>query len=214
VVGPGVNQAFFPGYPTKSDSFLLETDFANREVKELDFSTSTISIGGLRAIDYFADGSFYILDAPGHSIGHLMGLARTTEDTFLLLAGDAYHHPSQLRPSKNVPLPEQISIPDLDPRLCSRSVVMKLSPTLSKSEPFFGPGVVSHSQEEAAHVLRCLQAFDADENVFIIASHDLSLRPYIDVHPNRSNNWKLKGWKERSKWAFLSDLKDALELVT
>ncbi len=32
------------------------------------------------AVDYFGDGSFLPLDGPGHAIGHLCGLARTTVD--------------------------------------------------------------------------------------------------------------------------------------
>jgi glyoxylase-like metal-dependent hydrolase (beta-lactamase superfamily II) len=213
IVGPGVKEAYLPGYPAKQDSPVLETDFANREVKELDFTSSDLHIGGLKALDYFGDGSFYLLDAPGHSIGHVNALARTTEDSFLLFAGDAYHHPSQLRPSGEVRLPDHFDIPNFVPRPCPCELIKRMSPAHSSTEPFSNPGSVSHDKEKAQHTIQCLQEFDADENVLVIAAHDLSLRPYLDVFPEVANGWKSKGWKYRSRWQFLKDFKTALEMI-
>ncbi|KAH7922806.1 Metallo-hydrolase/oxidoreductase [Leucogyrophana mollusca] len=45
-----------------------------------------------RALDLFSDGSFYILDAPGHMEGHIMGLVRVAPNKFILLAADCCHH--------------------------------------------------------------------------------------------------------------------------
>ncbi|ESK93999.1 hypothetical protein Moror_12893 [Moniliophthora roreri MCA 2997] len=46
-----------------------------------------------RALDYFGDGSLYIVDAAGHLPGHLNFLARTSSDGgWLLMAGDSAHH--------------------------------------------------------------------------------------------------------------------------
>ena len=58
----------------------METDFAGRQIREIDFSNekTPFKIGRFHAHDYFGDGSFYLLDTPGHSIGHICGLARTT----------------------------------------------------------------------------------------------------------------------------------------
>jgi hypothetical protein len=36
-------------------------------VREISFDESDLEIGGFRALDYFGDGSFYLLDAPGVS---------------------------------------------------------------------------------------------------------------------------------------------------
>lgn len=44
-----------------------------------------------RAIDFFQDGSLYIIDAPGHLPGHLNILARIGREKWIYLAGDACH---------------------------------------------------------------------------------------------------------------------------
>jgi hypothetical protein len=55
------------------------------------------------AFDYFGDGSFCILDSPGHVIGHLCALARVTSSlaSFIFIGGE-------FRPSKYLPLPGSI----------------------------------------------------------------------------------------------------------
>lgn len=42
-------------------------------------------------IDFFGDGSLYIVSAPGHLPGHINLLCRTAVDRYIYLAGDAYH---------------------------------------------------------------------------------------------------------------------------
>jgi len=55
------------------------------------------SIGGLKAHDFFGDGSMYVLDIPGHLKGNVAILARTSSDgSWILLIGDAVHHMSIL----------------------------------------------------------------------------------------------------------------------
>lgn len=44
------------------------------------------------AIDLFGDGCLYIVDSPGHLLGHINVLARVGNDRWLYLAGDACHH--------------------------------------------------------------------------------------------------------------------------
>jgi glyoxylase-like metal-dependent hydrolase (beta-lactamase superfamily II) len=81
-------------------------------LREISFEGSnTLRIGKFPAFDYFGDGSFYLLDSPGHAIGHLCGLARTTTNppTFILMGGDICHYPGIFRPSKYLPVPESIS---------------------------------------------------------------------------------------------------------
>jgi hypothetical protein len=41
--------------------------FSGKTVNTVPFSSSNLTIGGFRAIDYFDDGSFYLLDVPGVS---------------------------------------------------------------------------------------------------------------------------------------------------
>jgi glyoxylase-like metal-dependent hydrolase (beta-lactamase superfamily II) len=44
-----------------------------------------------RGVDFFGDGSVYLVDTPGHCPGHISCLARVAEDTFVFLAGDLCH---------------------------------------------------------------------------------------------------------------------------
>ncbi|KAL9094684.1 MAG: hypothetical protein Q9165_002954 [Trypethelium subeluteriae] len=132
IVGPGFQQAYTPGYPTNPDSVLRDSDFANRSLVELPFSPDPLKIGRFDAFDYFGDGSFYLLSTPGHTIGHLCGLARTTPSpphlsttcptpqlptptstpsTFILMAGDACHLSGEFRPTPYLPLPTTLDPP-------------------------------------------------------------------------------------------------------
>ncbi|VUC34494.1 unnamed protein product [Clonostachys rosea] len=45
------------------------------------------------AIDLFGDGSIYVIDSPGHIIGHLNLLVRVAQSQWVYLAGDACHSP-------------------------------------------------------------------------------------------------------------------------
>ena len=99
-------------FPANPEAIILESDYAGRELRELDFA-SGLKIGNFKAEDYFGDGSFYILDAPGHAVGHLCALARVRgEDEmegFVFMGGDACHHNGEFRPSQYRPLPESIA---------------------------------------------------------------------------------------------------------
>ncbi|KAK1990187.1 metallo-beta-lactamase superfamily protein [Colletotrichum falcatum] len=111
IVGPGVKQAYFPGWPAVPDAPVLAREFRGREVRELDFSAAGLAVGGLDALDYFGDGSFYLLSAPGHALGHLNALARTTPGgSFVYMAADSFHHPSVLRPHAGARLPDAVDV--------------------------------------------------------------------------------------------------------
>lgn len=130
-----------------------------------------------RAYDVFGDGSAYIIDAPGHSAGHQMMLIRTkagesADDTFVLLAGDCFHHPDLLK----------------DPRRTAR-------PPYSKSCMHSDP-------DEAIDTIWRTKAFGEKKNVWVIAAHDFSvgesiapgmkeIEGLVDV-----SNWHEKGWKK------------------
>ena len=42
-----------------------ESDFLGRDVIEIPFPPDAPLVAGLRSYDYFGDGSFYLLEAPG-----------------------------------------------------------------------------------------------------------------------------------------------------
>src|ERR1700733_10332372 len=88
VVGPGFKAQYFPGYPKNPESPLCEADFEGRNVREVDASSFSFKIGQFPAFDYFRDGSFYLLHSPGHTVGHICGLARVTPETFIFMGGD------------------------------------------------------------------------------------------------------------------------------
>ncbi len=111
VVGPGFRRSMLPGYPADPEGMILESDHAGRELREISFTGSqSVTIGRFRAWDFFADGSFYLLNAPGHTIGHLCGLARVTSDpdSFVMMGADAANHGAEIRPSAYLPLPELV----------------------------------------------------------------------------------------------------------
>ncbi|KAH9878088.1 hypothetical protein J1614_003305 [Plenodomus biglobosus] len=57
-------------------------------------------------IDFFADGSMYVIDAPGHLTGHVNILARTAPGKWVYLGGDCCHDPRILSGEKGIAMYE------------------------------------------------------------------------------------------------------------
>lgn len=55
-----------------------------------------------RALDFYGDGSFYLVDTPGHFPGHLSGVVRVAPNTFAFLAGDLCHNRECYIPGKRL----------------------------------------------------------------------------------------------------------------
>lgn len=55
-------------------------------------------------VDYFGDGSMYIIDSPGHLRGHLNLLLRTGPSKWVYLGGDCCHDPRILTGEKDIAL--------------------------------------------------------------------------------------------------------------
>jgi glyoxylase-like metal-dependent hydrolase (beta-lactamase superfamily II) len=53
-------------------------------------------------VDFYGDGSVYIVDAPGHLYGHVNLLARTGPKKWVYLGGDCCHDPRILRGEKGI----------------------------------------------------------------------------------------------------------------
>lgn len=213
VVGQGFKDAMLPGYPANPKSPIRESDYANRELREIRFDTD-VKIGQFPAFDYFGDGSFYLLDSPGHAIGHLCGLARTTtdeENSFVLLGGDICHYAGIFRPSKHLPVPDSIS-----PHPCYPQGSLPLCPGTAFAELQEARGRTStdtlydmtfgHDVPLARNTATWLQELDADERVFVIIAHDSTVRDGVDHFPESLNDWKAKGLGRSLKWAFFRDL--------
>lgn len=227
VAGAGVRDALLPGYPEKEDSPLLESDFRGREYKEIDFEKeSTVDIGNFKGYDYFDDGSFYLLNAPGHAIGHLCGFARVTstqegdlEDTFIFMGADTAHHGGAIRPNVYLPLPKEIQPsphPNEYPSVCPGHIFEALHPNKKSNEPFYQLNDhMPHDKVQANHSLDVMREFDAVDDVFVIIAHDdTMLDPKLGIkwfpHGNLKN-WKANDYANRSRWAFLKDFKPAAE---
>jgi hypothetical protein len=228
IVGPGFKANLLPGYPSNTESSLLESDYNNRELIELDFvgdSRAGFKIGQFNALDYFGDGSFYLLDSPGHAIGHICGLARVTSspDSFIFMGGDAAHHGGEWRPSPYLPLPKEITPNPFAP------VSMRMSPCPGAmfenakllpngpSKPFYTPaklevGQIHYDVEEATRSIEKMQEYDGQEaeNILVVVAHDESLLDIIDFFPEKANDFMRKGWVKEGRWRFLADFKDAV----
>lgn len=69
IVGQGFKEAFVSGFPSNPKSPVLEKDYQGRTLRQINFDDddNTSTIGGMPAFDFFGDGSFYLLHAPGVS---------------------------------------------------------------------------------------------------------------------------------------------------
>ena len=69
IVGPGFKETMIPGYPTNPSSLVAEADWTGRNLRQISFADESqgLTIGGFSAMDFFGDGSFYLLETPGVS---------------------------------------------------------------------------------------------------------------------------------------------------
>ncbi|KIW88410.1 uncharacterized protein Z519_10979 [Cladophialophora bantiana CBS 173.52] len=226
IVGPGFKDALTPGYPVNQTSQVLETDWQGRELVEVDFSASgDLTVGGFKALDYFGDGSFYIVDAPGHAIGHVCGLARVTPDSFIFMGGDACHHGGEYRPTKYLPLPKKIDLDMSSSTIKSRGFCpgslsgAAFCDVFNHHQPdqevYILAKNFSHDTDRANLTIQYLEEFDAADNVFVIIAHDtflLQKEAEIDFFPHGTlNDWKAKRLNEKARWLFLKDFAEAAE---
>jgi hypothetical protein len=129
----------------------------------------------------------------------------TSPTTFILLAGDSNHHIGLVRPNPGVRL------------LCDHQ--HDLSEDLQKfggpdfSDPFITPASQNksiHTDAVAATVsLGKVQRFDARADTWVVLSHDGSFAPFLNktdgipLFPGSLNDWRKKGLKELTKFAYL-----------
>jgi len=250
LVGPGFKKNLLPGYPSNLSSTILDADYANRKITEMDFDFNrdfnrdfnlnrdgdsdestgkVIQLGRFAALDFFGDGSFYLLSAPGHAVGHLCGLARVTssgsEDSggekrkkneFVLMAGDAFHHVAELRPSPEVSLPVSLQATYLrntnrDKNENGQGDRDGDGEERGRTKPFYTP-LLSHGNWhlnalQAEQTVTKLQEADAVDEILVIAAHDETVLGVVDEFPREMAGFGKKGWKEMVRWRFLEDFK-------
>jgi len=228
VVGPGVSVASWPGWPSNPDAGVLDSDIEGRALREITFTG--LKIGRFDALDFFGDGSFYLLDAPGHAVGHLCALARTTADppSFVFMGADSCHHPGVLRPTEYLPLPRSIpptpfpspfegglknEVKKSSVATCPGELLQQLTQGQNPSAPFLNvaksPVFLDH--KVAMDTVQKIQELDAADNIFVLLAHDLSLRDKIPLFPETINEWEKKKLKTETRWLFCSDFGSTLQ---
>ncbi|KAF8208920.1 beta-lactamase-like protein [Mycena galopus ATCC 62051] len=211
VLGSATNTV---SYVVDPKSHLVESDLAGRKLMRLNFDESKLEIGGFKAHDYFRDGSFYVLDVPGHLAGHVCALARVTPTTFVFLGGDGCHHPGMLRPTEKLhrhfPCPGEllaatrrsVSATHFPPPDAAGEfdLAARTKPMLDVAEE----GIYEDKPTARSSIAK-MGDFDANRDVFVVLAHDESLVDVVGPFPALLNEWQAKGWKERSTWAFLEE---------
>lgn len=193
-----------------------EKAWAGRELREIDFDAEGkgLEIGGYKALDFYGDGSFYLMHAPGHTAGHMSALARTSANPaeFVLIGGDVAHQCGEFRPTQFKPLPDNIEPNPLEKPFakgaspCPGAVFEKVHPKQSRTEPFMeATGWIHEDSAQACESVTKLFPLDAQDNIFSMVAHDVTLQDVVDFFPKTVNDWKKKGWKEESFWRFLRD---------
>ncbi|OAP60192.1 hypothetical protein AYL99_05194 [Fonsecaea erecta] len=164
VVGPGSTEASSPGYPTDPNSPYLGSIIQHPELRELSRSKDPwIPFGPFeRAFDFFNDGSFLLLDAPGHMPGHLIGVARTGEDEYVLMGGDCCHHRKIFTGEAQV------------------------------AEGYGPGGASSMHKDlgEAKSTITKVHELSQREDVMVCLAHDSYLEPALKVFPAFLNGWR------------------------
>lgn len=212
IVGPGVKAASWPGYPSNPDAIVLDSDIEDRNVREIAFTG--LKLGRFDAMDFFGDGSFYLLNAPGHAVGHICGLARTTAypPTFIFMGADACHHPGVLRPTDYLPIPCSVPVSVPPGATCPGALLEQLTLDQTATSPFFevGTGSLFPDRPAALETVSKMQEFDAENNILMLIAHDLSVRETIPLFPKKINDWKLKHLRWETRWLFCKDFQGAL----
>ncbi|KAJ9105301.1 hypothetical protein QFC21_001669 [Naganishia friedmannii] len=206
ICGPGTLEAMRPGYPEDEQSEWWSKWFEERELVQLpstDVTDSwTASIGsklnprntGMRwqklacyehAVDWFGDGSFWIVNTPGHRVGHISALARVTSnpDTYVFLAGDTSHHQSLYLP---VPTEGQ---PD------TRTKV----PFYPKSEGSKEMTSLDDDPIVNTQNIGRLTRLSAEDNIMVLLAHEGEVEGILPVWPEDLSRWKTRGWKEEKE---------------
>lgn len=93
VVGAASASLFRPGYPEDPNSGFSRDLLPVGRTRFVEFDEQSEHLGPFpQTLDFYGDGSLYITNAAGHLPGHIIVIARTSPDTWILLGGDSAHH--------------------------------------------------------------------------------------------------------------------------
>lgn len=171
IVGPGSRAAIMPGYPCDTKSPFLGSVLDHPGFLELSLdSDKWVPVGPFpRAYDYFGDGSFYLLDTPGHMQGHLSGLAQTGAQEWVFMGGDCCHHRDLLSGK--------------------RPVSVTVGPNGTKS--------FHKDPQTAIKTMGLVRTLESDGRVFVALAHDATLEKGMPLYPEMLNGWKGGQWNKQ-----------------
>lgn len=132
------------------------------------------------------------------------------------MGGDASHQAGEFRPSKYLPLPDSITPHPLDAHSvtpCPGALFEHLLQGGDKKRQFFNVAKdgVSLDVAETERTIEKLQEADAHDKILVVIAHDKSILSLLDFFPKYANEFALKNWVEKGRWAFLKEFKEALE---
>lgn len=140
-------------------------------MRELSYEDDTwTSFGPFpKAFDFFGDGSFLLLDAPGHMPGHLMGLARTGSDEYVVMGGDCCHHRKIFTGEGKV----------------------------GEGHGPNGAYSMHKDLDTAKATIERLHELSKGEEVLVCLAHDGYLEPAVKLLPAVLNGWRKAGLREK-----------------
>ncbi|GAA5908669.1 hypothetical protein JCM8208_002181 [Rhodotorula glutinis] len=130
--------------------------------------------------DVWGDGSLVLVDAPGHTSGHLAALIRTGSDEYVLAAADCCHHPRLLAPK---------------PDESHYRLGKWREPGESKDEP---PKHANYDDYPLAeHTLERVKAADERDDVMVVLAHDFAQWEAWGKEKMVREGVELNGWREK-----------------
>lgn len=172
LAGPGSKAVSGVGWPRDPLSPFLSSVTEHPHYRELSFETDAWAPWGpfARAHDFFGDGSFYLIDTPGHLPGHMGGVAFTGPDEWVVMGGDCCHH---------------------------RSLLMHTRPMSVTCGPAGEVGfhLDPDSAKRTLGTIRKLEN-ESGGNVLIALAHDSYLRGRMPEYPTSLNGFKASEWKK------------------
>lgn len=170
IVGPGSHAATFPGWPAALNSPFGSDILEHPHFRELSFEKESWAPFRKfpRAHNFFGDGSFYLVDTPGHMPGHLAAIARTGNDEWVFMGGDCCHH---------------------------RALLMGHRPISITVGPGIAPSFHSDPVTASETIVK-VRLLEESGNVLVALAHDAILEGRMPEYPKRLNGWRGSSWKE------------------
>lgn len=129
------------------------------------------------------------------------------------MGGDLSHHAGEIRPSPSLRIPDDLkthlgeTLPS-SLHCCFNGAMFRQLHARNNRKPgdAFFDAILAEDPAAAASTIDGAKALDDREDTFIVLAHDMTLQGVVEVFPKTANEWKQKGWKDRTRWSFLSDL--------